>query len=374
VGATKLPDGRQALVVEISGVEPSLAKNLPAEFEGYPVMASAPRNPVRELIDGFKLTWTSKFLRKYLTLSTLSFASGDSLIFAALPRYLGDVLKAGPGAFGLFLAASALGVGLASGVMTMVKDPVQKALAPAAAEFRAALAARDPELTPGELDRAAQAVRGSLNEVLERYKAEWAANKGRARLPAELAGDILAEATPELGKVLQLKPEESAALLEASGAARDIRLWAARRGAGYVEMARRDAKSGMDSLQRQGKWSNLMHAASWGAYALVFFAHSLWPSVALMLLSAVLATPANVIWASLTTRVVAGSFPPDEGKVYSALSFYLLAASVVGVLGFGWMMAAVPTSIGLLVSAGVLVACLIFDVIQTYAVFPIKKP
>ena len=374
VGAAKLPDGRQALVVEISGVEPSLAAGLPAEFEGYPVVASAPRNPVRELIDGFKLTWGDRFLRRYLTLSTLSFASGDSLIFAALPRYLGDVLKAGPSAFSLFLAASALGVGLASGVMTMVKDPAQKALARAAAEFRAALAARDPELTPGELDRAAGAVRGSLNEVLERYKAEWAAGKGRARLPAELASDVLAEAVPELGRVLKISPEESAALLEASGAARDVRLWAARRGAGYVEGARRDAKSGMDSLQRQGKWSNLLHAASWAAYAALFFAHSLWPSVAFMLLSAVLATPANVIWSSLTTRVVAGSFPNDQGKVYSAMTFYMLAASVIGVLGLGWLMAAVPTATGLLVTAGILIACLAFDVIQTYAVFPLKKP
>jgi hypothetical protein len=88
----------------------------------------------------------------------------------------------------------------------------------------------------------------------------------------------------------------------------------------------------------------------------------------------VLATPANVIWSSLTTRVVAGSFPNDQGKVYSAMTFYMLAASVVGVLGLGWLMAAVPTSIGLLVTAGILIACLVFDVIQTYAVFPLKKP
>ena len=374
IGATKLPDGRQALVVEVSGVEPALVTGLPAEFAGYPITASAPRSPIRELIAGFKLTWGNRFLRRYLTLSTLSFASGDSLIFTVMPRYLADVLKAGPGAFGLFLAASALGVGLASGVMTMVKDPVQKALAPAAAEFRSTLAARDPELTAGELDRAASAVRGSLNEVLERYKAEWVAGNGRARMPAELAADVLAEAVPDLARVLSLSSDEALGLLEASGAARDIRLWAARRGAGYVESARRDAKSGMDSLQRQGKWSNRMHAASWAAYAGVFFAHSLWPSAALMLLSAVLATPANVIWASLTTRVVAGSFPNDQGKVYSAMTFYMLAASVIGVLGLGWLMVSVPTATGLLGAAGILIACLVFDVIQTYVVFPLKKP
>ena len=354
-------------------VEPSLVKSLPSEFAGYPVSAVAPRKIIRELIDGFKLTWSDRFLRLYLMLSTLSIASGDSLVFAVMPRYLADVLKAGPGAFGLFLAAAALGTGLASGAMTLVKDPVQKALSPVAVEFRATLAARDSDLEPGRLDRAAASVRGSLNEVLERYKAEWREGRGRARLPQELASDLLAEAGPELGRVLEISPEEAASLLEASGAARDVRLWAARRGAGYVESARRDAKSGMDSLQRQGKWTNLLHAASWLAYAGVFFAHALWPSVALMFVSALLAGPANVVWASLTTRVVSGAFPNDQGKVYSAMTFYMLAASVIGVLGLGWMMALLPTATGLLVAAGILVACTVFDAIQSFAVFPLKR-
>jgi Zn-dependent protease with chaperone function/MFS family permease len=373
VSAGRSPDGRPALLVEISGAEPSLVKGLPDSFGGYPVYAAAPRKAVRELIEGFKLAWSDRFLRLYLTLTTLSIASGDSLVFAVMPRYLADVLKAGPAAFGIFLAAAALGSGVASGAMTLVKDPVQKALSPVAVEFRAALAAREPDLEAARLDRAAAAVRGSLNEVLERYKAEWRDGGGRARLPQELASDVLAEAVPELGRVLEISPAESAALLEATGAARDVRLWAARRGAGYVENARRDSKSGMDSLQREGRWSNLLHAASWLAYAAVFFAHSLWPSVALMFVSAVLAGPGGVVWSSLTTRVVAGSFPHDQGKVYSAMTFYMLAASVVGVLGIGWLMAAVPTATGLLVAAGILLACAAFDVILSFAAFPLKR-
>ena len=374
VGAKRSADGRQVLVVELAGVEPSLAKGVPAEFAGYPVVVEAPRRALRELVDGFKLTWSNSFLRRYLTLSTLSLAAGDSLVFAVMPRYLADVLKAGPGAFGLFLAAAALGVGVASGVTALLKDPAQAALSPVAVEFRATLAARDRELSAGELDRAAAAVRGSLNEVLERYKTEWRAGRGRARGLQELGADVLAESAAELGRVLKASPEEAVALLEATGAARDVRLWAARRGARYVESARRDAKSGMDSLQRQGKWSNLLHAASWVAYAGVFFVHALWPSVALMLVSALLAGPGNIIWSSLTTRVVAGSFANDQGKVYSAMTFYMLAASVIGVLGLGWMMAAVPTATGLLVAGGILLACTVFDLILTFAVFPLKRP
>jgi len=63
------------------------------------------------------------------------------------------------------------------------------------------------------------------------------------------------------------------------------------------------------------------------------------------------------------------------GRGVFATSAVLVVVSLIGWrLGFGWMMAALPTSLGLLISAGVLVACLVFDVIQTYAVFPIKKP
>jgi Zn-dependent protease with chaperone function len=373
VAAGRAPDGRTALVVEIAGGDPALAKGIPPEFAGYPVLAAAPRNALRELAEGFKMAWSDRFLRLYLLLSTLSIASGDSLVFAALPRYLSDVLKAGPGAFGILLAASSLGMGLSSAALTWVKDPAQAALAPISKEFRAALAAREPDLDAGTLDRAAVAVRGSLNEVLERYKAEDREGRGRAHSADELASDVLAAAVPELAKALELQDAEAASLLEASGAARDVRVWAARRGDRYVQSARKDAKSGMDSLQRQGRWSNLLHATSWLAYAGVFFAHSLWPSVGLMLLSAILAGPGGIIWASLTTRVVAGSFPNDQGKVYSAMTFYMLACSVVGVLGLGWLMAAVPTTTALLVAAGILLACTGFDVILSFAVFPLRR-
>jgi Zn-dependent protease with chaperone function/MFS family permease len=373
VEAERLPDGREGLLVGVAGGDASKAAGLPATFQGYPVRAGKPRSAVRELVEGFKLTWSDRFLRLYLTLSTLSLAAGDSLTFAALPRYLADILKAGPGAFGIFLSAMALGVGAASAAMTFVKDPAQAALAPVAAEFRAAMQARDAELTAGELDRAAASVRGALNEVLERYKLEWKEGRGRTRSAQELAADVLAESAPGVARAVEATPEEAAALLEATGAARDVRLWAARRGARYEDGARRDAKSGMDSLQRQGRWSNIVHATSWLAYAGVFFAHALWPSVGLMVIASLLSTPANIIWSSLTTRVVAGRFPNDQGKVYSAMTFYMLACSVVGVLGLGWLMATVPTAVALLITGGILLACTVFDLVQTRLIFPINR-
>jgi hypothetical protein len=130
----------------------------------------------------------------------------------------------------------------------------------------------------------------------------------------------------------------------------------------------------MDNLQRQGRWSNLLHAASWIAYGAVFFAHALWPSVGLMFLSDLLAGAANIVWASLTTRVLSGVFPNDQGKVYGAITFYAMICSIVGVLSFGWLMTAVATPVALLIVGGILAVCALLDVLQTRRIFPIARP
>ena len=366
--------GRTVLLVESPDEPARVSARLPAEWAGYEVRAAPARNPVRELIQGFKLAFSHRFLRLYMLLSALSMVVGDSLTFVVLPRYLADVLHAGPGAFGLFLAAIAAGTGLASGLIALARDPARLALAPAARELRASLAARDPELEAARLDRAAAALRESVPAVLDRYQEEWAAGRGRARTASELAADVLAEAAPELARVLDVAPEEAAALLEATGAARDVRVWAALRGLRLAEGARRDAASGMDHLQRQGRWTNFLHAGSWAAYAGVFLMHALWPSLGLMFLTELLAGAATIVWASLTTRVISNAFPNDQGKVYGALTFFGLICSIAGVLGFSWLMTAVPTATAVLIVAGVLGACALFDVWQSVAIFPIVRP
>ncbi|MDE2489800.1 MAG: MFS transporter, partial [Elusimicrobia bacterium] len=365
--------GGSVLLVEAAGSAAALARAVPASFEGYPVRLVPPRSPLRELAAGLRLAFSNRFLRLYLLFSTLSQFSGDSLIFTVLPRYLSDSLHAGAGAFGILLAVAALGTGIASGLIALARDPAQAALAPVSRVFRAELSAREPGLSTQTLDLAAAALRESLPKTLERYKAERRAGGGRDRTPDELAADVLARAASDLAPLLKTTPESASALLEATGSARDVRLWAARRGARLMEGARRDADSGMDSLQRQGRWTNLLHAASWLAYAGVFLAHSFWPSAGLMLLSAVLAGPANVVWESLTTRVIAGAFPNDQGKVYGALTFYWIVCAAFGVLVFGWMLTGIATATALWIVAGVLSVCAVLDVLQTWRIFPIGR-
>jgi hypothetical protein len=209
--------------------------------------------------------------------------------------------------------------------------------------------------------------------VLERDKAQWGAEPERSITAEEFAEDVRGEIAARLADVLKLSPDVAAAILASTGAAGAVRLWAASRGARLLAKARRDQKSGMDALQRQGKWTNLLHAASWLAYAGLFLAHLLWPSVGLILLASLLAGPANVVWQSLTTRVVSKNFPKDKGKVYSAVTFYTLLCSVVGTLGLGWLMAALPTTTALLVIVGILVACAVLDTIQTFVIFPLGR-
>ena len=365
--------GRQVLLVEISGADPDSVKGLPADFRGYPVRAEAARSAVREMIAGFRTILADPFLRLYLIATTISTASGDALSFAVLTRYLDDILHAGAGAFGIFLAASSLGLALASAAMTLVKDPAQSALAPAARELRAELARSRPDFDEGALNRAAAALRGAPAEVLERYKADWAKSPELIKDANSLAADVDAQAASDLAAALKIPPAQASEILTQAGTPVDVRRWAVAGGAKLLAQARADAKTGMDSLQRQGRWAGYALAVSWGAYAAMFFAHSLPLSIGLMLVSSFLSGPQSILWSSLTTRVIQGSYPQDQGKIYSAMSFYWLACSVAGSLLFGWMLTALATPTALWVTAGVLGACAVSSVILARRSFPLKR-
>jgi hypothetical protein len=368
----RLPDGTTGLFVEVAG-DPKDAAGLPAQFDGFAVKATGKRQPVRDLIGGFRLLFSDRFLRLYLLLTTLAFASGDSLVFAAMPRYLTDVLKAGPGAFGILLAASSLGLGIASAAMAFLKDPAQAALSRQAKYFSAAAAKVLGSASPAALVRAEAALRLALSTVLERYKAEWRADASLSRSVENLSVDILKEAAVGTAAALEITPATAAALLESTGAAVDVRLWAASRGAKFLADARRDGRTGMDVLQRQGRAAFVLYAASWLVYAGLFFAPSLWASAGFMLLSALLGGPQMILLSSLTTKVISSAFPNDQGKVYSAMNFYMLACMVVGVLGFSWLLTVVATPAALAITAGVLVACSLFDVALALWGFPLRK-
>lgn len=363
-------EGRPAIFVEVDG-DPSRAV-VPAVYGGFSVQAVARRRVFNEVAQGFRTIWADRFLRLYLLSTTVAVMSGDALLFAALPRFLADVLQAGPGSFGLFLAAAALGSGVGSGLMALLRDPEQMALAPSARAFRARLAAREPRLDEKSLDAATAAVRATVPALLARYKAEWA--KGAPATEAGRFGaDLVAQAARAVGAALGRSEADALALLETTGAAGDLRAWSSLRGAKLLAGAYKDSTTGMNRLERQGKWTSWLHGLSWLAYGALFLTGHLHLAAGLMLLSTFLGAPGVVVWTSLTTKVVAGSYPENQGKIYSAMYFYQLIFAIIGVLLVGLMMASLPTMTVLWITGGVMVLCALFDFISPSLIFPINR-
>lgn len=362
-------EGRRAIFVEVDG-DPAAAV-VPAEFGGFPVKAVARRRVLNEVVQGFKTIFSDRFLKIYLLSTTLSVMSGDALIFAALPRFLEDILHAGAGSFGLFLAAASLGSGIGSGLMAFMRDPEQMALAPHSRAFRSALASRDASLDDHALDAAAVALRAAAPATLARYKADWV--KGAPAVAADKFGsDLVSEAARAVSLVLNRSEAEALALLEATNAASDLRAWSGLRGAKLLAASYKDSKTGMDTLQRQGRWTSWLHGLSWLVYAGLFFSGNLHLAAALMLLSAILGAPAVVAWTSLTTRVVSGSYNDDQGKIYSAMFFYQLLFAIAGVLFYGWLMAMLPTMTVLWIAGGVMALCAVIDFLVPALIFPLR--
>lgn len=363
-------EGRPAIFVEVDG-DPSRAV-VPATFGGFAVKAVERRRVFNEVVQGFKTIWADRFLRLYLLTTTVAVMSGDALLFAALPRFIADVLHAGPGSFGLFLAAAALGSGVGSGLMALLRDPEQMALAPAARVFRSELSAREAALDEGALDAASAALRGAVPAVLARYKADWAKD-GAAVSGERFAADLVAEAAKGVAAALGRSEADALALLESTSAANDLRAWASLRGAKLLARAHKDATTGMNRLERQGKWTSWLHGLSWLAYGALFFTGHLQLAAALMLVSALLGAPGVVVWSSLTTKVVSGSYNDSQGKIYSAMYFYQLIFAIIGVLLVGLMMASLPTLTVLWITGGVMVLCAVCDFVAPALIFPIKR-
>ncbi|MBI4676822.1 MAG: hypothetical protein HY748_04505 [Elusimicrobia bacterium] len=279
-------DGATVLVVEVSG-DPKAVRGMPSDFEGYPVKLvgrKTIKGTLREFADGFGIIWKDRFLRRVsLLFPALFMLAVDSVLYTALPRFIEEVLNVsagaaffggipflGPmvaalatkaGAFGLYLAASSLGLGLSTFWMMM--------------------------------------------------------RQGKA--------------------------------LEARG------------------------KGGLTPLERDGKWTSFLHGLGALAYWGIFFTTGLWWSVGAMLVAAFLKGPASVAWWSLEQKVIRERYPEDAGKVYSAMFFYYLVLSVIGVLIFGLVMETLPITAALWIVGSVMTATAVLDFIEPYAVFPISK-
>jgi Zn-dependent protease with chaperone function/MFS family permease len=127
------------------------------------------------------------------------------------------------------------------------------------------------------------------------------------------------------------------------------------------------------NLERQGKWSSIVHGLGWLSYLGVFFAGNLWVSAAFLTLASVFHGVGMVVWSSLTQKVMMDSFPSDMGKVYSSMYFYQLMAAVAGLLLFSWLAAPLSWPVLLTIVAVVVVLCALADFIVPWLIFPIKR-
>ncbi len=134
-----------------------------------------------------------------------------------------------------------------------------------------------------------------------------------------------------------------------------------------------DTKGRLTHLERQGVWSSILHGVGALAYWGVFFSAGLWGSVGSMFLVMLLQGPAWIVWASLSQKALQESFPEHMGKMYSAMFFYQLACSILGVLFFGWLMQAVATTTALWIVGLVMTGAAILDFIEPYVALPVNR-
>ncbi len=390
-------DGKQGLLVESSG-DPAELADLPATHEGFPVKAVARRRVLKELGEGFDILRKTRFLKLYLVFSFLSLMASDSLVFMALPRYIEDVLHSAAvpgvaalhsipvigsavagltskgGAFGLYLAASSLGMGVSSVAMAARREKAPSELSALGREFRAQLASRGVE--ERRLDAAVSAVVAAPDAVLARYVSDWKGRPEAGKSQGDFAADLLLAAADGLagaGLPGAADAAQARALMDQAGLSRALSLWAARNWPALERDARKTAKSGLDALERQGRWTSIVNGLGWLAYGGVFLTHNLWLSVGSMIVALLLQGPAAVVWTSLTQRVITDAAPESMGKAYGAMYFIQLVLSIAGALLFGWLLSAFSTPLALLVAAAIAAACAVLDIVVPYVIFPTNR-
>lgn len=380
------------LLVEIDG-DPSDAVLPFPEFKGFAVKAVKKTSRLRDLIQGFQLIFKDRFLRWTLLLSTLYVATADAMIFAALPRYIGEIMKPiaavavssvhslpliGPflaaglssseGIFGMYLSAAALGMGIST--MLMLKE--DKAASEESAllqRFRVALAkeAKDKSFQ----EAAVGGLRAAREGILAAYQEAWKKDPA-AKFNAEgFSAELLGRSRTEVAEALGISPEEAAGLLARTGLEAGLSSWAKKHFPALAKEARKQARTGHDRLERQGRWGEILLGVGLLAYWGVFFFPNFWLSLASMFLVALLGGPSSVIWSSLMTRVLVKKYPEHQGKITASMSFYQLIFSVIGLLGIGMMMAAVPTVTAFWVIGLTMTVSAVLDILLPF--FALKK-
>lgn len=122
-------------------------------------------------------------------------------------------------------------------------------------------------------------------------------------------------------------------------------------------------------LERQGRWTSILHGLGWLAYLGALLVPSLWASLALVGLGLFLQGPAIAVWSSLVQKVLLNYRPESLGRAYAAMSFYQIIFAIAGPLLFGLL----PTAWVLPVIWGGMGLMALMDFIEPSLVFPIRR-
>ncbi len=371
-------DNKPVLLVEVKG-DATLVRDVPAEFAGYPVKVVPVRSVWHELIDGFRLIFNNKFLKIYLLFSTVVALMADPIVFSAIPRFIDGVLHVAKdqqgGVFGLYLAATGLGTGLASFIMMMFRDRAEP-------EFEAALAASKKGLASSaglddeKAESALDGVRSAKSAILERYRENWRKDPAWRPVSAIFSQEFLAQAAAALNAQAfggAKSPAELKRLLDESGLGARLWSWSARSFEPLMKDARQHAATGLTKMERQGRWSSWLNGAGWLLYWGVFFLPTLHLSLAAIVVASMLQAPAMAIWSALVQHVLGRRYPESMGKIYSAINFYTLAFGILGPIIFSPLVRALPITWTLVVTAAALTIVAVLDFLQPSKSFPLEK-
>lgn len=371
-------NGQPTLMIDVKG-DLSAVKDIPKEFNGYPVKIEPARSVVRELLDGFKLIWKDHFLKIYVLFGTVSALMADPIVFSAIPRYIDGILKTPAaqqgGVFGLYMAATGLGTGLASFAMMLFRDR-------AGSEFEAALAAAKSQIAAqdglGEekADAVLEAARTAQAAVLQRYRDNWKRDPAWEVSAPVFQQDLLEETAARINAVLfagaKTRPDMVKFMAD-TGLGQNLWSWAQKHFTTVSKDARKQAKTGLTGLERQGRWSSWMTGLGWLGYWGVFFIPGLHWSLAAIIIASMLQAPAMAVWSTLVQSVLGKRHPENMGKIYAAINFYTLVFAILGPIMFTPLLKMLPLVWVLVVACLAITVMSILDFIQPFKSFPLDR-
>lgn len=128
-----------------------------------------------------------------------------------------------------------------------------------------------------------------------------------------------------------------------------------------VSQARKPGEDEGARLRAQGRRWTWVRGASWLLLAGLFATGSIWAAAAVIVAATALQVPANIVWGSLTTKLVGDSLAAHQGKVYAAMALFNIVVTMAGGLALGPLIQPLEFATRIWIAVGFLAAAALFD-------------